>query len=383
MSPNQQQQLYTFQDAWTAWRSGAKFPIAFFGDSTFDGAATTGWVRNTLGADNVSPNAFSRKLEGLLREAAGQSVLRIYNAGFSGQTAAWGAAHIEQEFTGDSPYRDVKMIGIGFGINDRLGYPSEMEYRVGLRTHTIRMIEWCYEHGIQPFLLTTQAVVAPGVHTTYEGTYPMRTGGHIHTVAGEVKKELALEYGLPLIDLNAYTEAFLLYSSYSTASIIPDRLHFGDLGHAFVAELLFAHLVPYTIVADGYTKIDYSTQAVQDGVPEDWLTMSDSPVDGFKVLVDREREETADRKVMTVWLFAAARRPLALRAYKSGTTGSGAASSGEEQEGFTGTYVKVNGKAHLLTGPETELGRMEQGLYRLEVFTGTGTRVDFKGFWLD
>ena len=68
MSPNRQL-LYTFQDAWTAWRSGAKFPIAFFGDSTFDGAATTGWVRNTIGADNDSPNAFSRKLEGLLRDS--------------------------------------------------------------------------------------------------------------------------------------------------------------------------------------------------------------------------------------------------------------------------------------------------------------------------
>ena len=41
--------LYTLNDAWVAWENGKKFPIAFFGDSTFDGANTTEWIPNELG----------------------------------------------------------------------------------------------------------------------------------------------------------------------------------------------------------------------------------------------------------------------------------------------------------------------------------------------
>ena len=145
------------------------------------------------------------------------------------------------------------------------------------------MIEWFYEHNIQPFLLTTQALVSSDVETQYVTSFPLRTAMHIETVANEVKRELAKEYGLEIIDLHKFTTEFLLYSSYPTKTIIADRTHFGDIGHEYEAGVLFAHITPMVEIADGYTKIDFSSQKLKKGVPEELLTVPDTPSDSFKL----------------------------------------------------------------------------------------------------
>lgn len=361
------QTIHTFNDAWTEWLAGNKFPVAFFGDSTVDGSNTTGWVRNTLGTDNLSPNAFSRRLEELLREATGNANMRIYNAGFSGQTAKWAETVLDQEFGEGSAYSDVHMIGIGFGINDRLGYENEKAYREGFKRSVTNMIHWCFAKGIQPFLMTAQAVIEPGVLTQYAGTYPMRTSEHIETVANEVKRELAAEYGLQLVDLTRYTERFLQYSSVSVKQIISDKLHFGDIGHQYEAEVLFAHFSPRTIVVDGDAKIDYSSQKVFGCVPEDWVTMPDEPEWPFKLYVDHPKPDNADMSILAAWVFVNAKRKLTLKAFTGGSLH---------------TYVKLNGATNRLDGAETVIGELDLGLHKLEVFSGPSDRADFKGFLL-
>ncbi|MBP1990938.1 SGNH/GDSL hydrolase family protein [Paenibacillus eucommiae] len=365
--------IHTFNDAWMEWLQGNKFPIAFFGDSTVDGAITTDWVPNTLGVDSTSPNAFSKKLEELLRQATKNETLRIYNAGFSGQIASWAVTVLEEQFGGASAYSDVRMIGIGFGINDRndpLYYANEKAYRIGFKGFIEQIVEWCYSKNIQPFLLTTQAVIEPGVQTEYIYDYPMRTSEHIECIANEVKRELAAEYGLQIVDMNAYTEQFLQYSSISAQHIIPDRLHFGDMGHLYEAGVLFSHLSPRTITVDGYTKIDYSSQKIKDSVPEDWLTMPEVLKDSFKVYVDYTKADSTDMIILSAWVFVNAKRKLTLRAYK-----------GESESSHT--YVKINGVIKSLTSAETIIDQLDLGLYNLEVFTGASSKVDFKGFILE
>ena len=92
-------------------------------------------------------------------------------------------------------YSDVKMVGIGFGINDRLTYKTIKAFREGFKANIKGMIEWFYEHNIQPFLLTTQALVSPDIETQYITSFPLRNAMNIETVANEVKRELAIEYG--------------------------------------------------------------------------------------------------------------------------------------------------------------------------------------------
>ncbi|MES5896909.1 hypothetical protein, partial [Bacillus cereus group sp. RP43] len=249
----------------------------------------------------------------------------------------------------------------------RLSYQNEKDYRVGFRNNIIGIIDWCYSKNIQPFLITTQATVEPGVQTNYVGTYPLRTSEHINSIANEVKRELAKEYKLEIIDLNKFTEMFLIYSSVPTKTIISDRLHFGNVGHRYEADVLFSQLSPRVIYADSYTKIDYSSQRVKDSVPEDWLTFPTSPSDNFKVYVNYTKSDSADMKIMTVWVFNNTKKKLTLKAYRNDSSS---------------TYVKVNGVTTVLSTPEVVIGDLDLGLYKLEVFTGESTNVDFKGFIL-
>ena len=102
----------SFQDTWTSWENNEKFPVAFLGDSTVDGNETTSWVKNEIGQDHQPPHAFTTYLQNLVRVYTGSNTARIYNAGFSGQTASWAYSNINSIFAGN--YSDVKMIGIGF-----------------------------------------------------------------------------------------------------------------------------------------------------------------------------------------------------------------------------------------------------------------------------
>lgn len=116
--------------------------------------------------------------------------------------------------------------------------------------------------------------------------------------------------------MNKYTELFLQYSSISTQRIISDRLHFGDIGHQYEAEVLFSCLSPRTIVVDGYTKIDYSSQKIKDSVPDDWLSMPKVLTDGFKVYVDYTKADMGDMIIMSASVFVNAKRKLTLKAFR-------------------------------------------------------------------
>ncbi len=247
--------LYTLRDAWRAWEHGEKFPLAIFGDSTFDGNDTTGWIGNTIGTDHQPPNAWSTKLQALVQAYSNNNNARIYNAGFSGEHALWGYENINKIFSG--LYADTKIMGIGFGINDRLLYTNTKDYANNFRQNIKNIIEWCYEHSIQPFLFTSQATLEPA---TSFSEYTLRTSENINSVANDIKKELATEYGLELIDLNFYTSKFMLDSSSSLDNIINEGIHFKDLGAQYEAEVVFSYLCPRVIITEGKEFLGFNTQ---------------------------------------------------------------------------------------------------------------------------
>ncbi|WPC43075.1 SGNH/GDSL hydrolase family protein [Clostridium sp. JS66] len=268
---NSSENKITFQDAWVAWENKEKFPVAFFGDSTYDGYNTTGWIGNSIGTDHEPPNVFTTYLQNLIREYTNSKTARIYNAGFSGQIAQWGYKNIDAIFSG--VYSDVKMIGIGFGINDRLGKVSTKAYEEKFKEDIENIIKWCYSKRIQPFLLTTQATVEPG--TIDCNLYPYRTSESINSVANKVKKELARKYNIDLIDLNYYTEKFLASNKlYKLKDIIPDNLHFIDLGHKFESEIIFAYFCPRVVMInnDKPLILDFSSQNIKSGIPSDKIS---------------------------------------------------------------------------------------------------------------
>lgn len=356
---------FTLNDLYVSWKNNEKSPTAIWGDSTYEGLTTTGNVPNVLGTDHISPKSFSSVLQAKLRKELNNNVLRIYNAGFSGMTTSWAVQNLANEFGPGKPYSDAKMVGIGFLINDRLGFPSLKAYRAGVKNDLIIMILWFKANGIQPFLITTQAILSPGVPEGYSQQYPMRDAKSIETVANEVKRELAKDFNLELIDLNEFTANFIKYSAHSVNTIIPDKLHFGDIGHDYEADVLFYEMVPTVNYIDRETQIDYTNQNLEAGVGEDKLTVITTPTDGFKVAVNYTKSDSTDSLIFKTYVFNDANRKMTIKAFKS-VPGSS-------------TYVKLNGNRINLTASETTIGDVDLGLHTLEVFTG-GASVDFKGF---
>lgn len=344
--------ICTFLDAYAAWCNGEQFPIAFLGDSTYQGVGTSG-----------KDYAFPARLQALLREECG-SAATVYNAGISGKDLEYGIEIFDTYFGEGGTYADAKMVGIGYGINDRVHVGSYEEYKSQVYTKTEALIQKCMARGIQPFLVTSQATAECGVGTAYDWCQ-LRDSNSINVCANGAKKELAEKYGIPLLDLNRATEDYLLHSLVPADTIIPDHLHFGDVGHEFEAGYLFSQLVSRVIpVAGGErTIVSYASQHLRHAVPEDKLRSGGD----FKVFARYNKDGSGDEKILDAYVFVAD-SPATLTAYRCDGNN---------------TYVKVDGEAGTLDSLETDLGVLDLGLHHLEVYTGESTWVNFRGFVLN
>lgn len=359
---NKRSKSYTLAEANIRWKNGEKFPITFIGDSTTDGVATTGFVANTTGKDSVNNNAYPKLLENLLRTELNNSSLRIYNGGYASKHLEWILQNIETIFGSD--FSDTKMVGISCGINDKLLYGSDInKLRTSFKANCIKIIEWLFNKNIQPFLLTTQATIAPNLRDSDVSTYPLRTSVVTNTICNEVKKELADEYNLELIDVTKYTENFLRYSNNSLNTVITDKLHFGDIGHKYEAGLFFSKIINRTIEINKYTKLDYSTQNVI-GVSEDLVSYTAGK---FKIHVNTTKSDTNDKEIFNCYIFIDGNNGFNLKSYANSV---GA------------TYVLIDGVKTVLSSVEQDLGYLDLGLHKLQVFTGISNKIDFKGFEL-
>ena len=355
--------ICTFTDAYTQWCKGEKFPIAFFGDSTIDGNTTTGYVANTLGKDSTSTNTFCNVLQSLLREECDNSILRIYNAGFSGLTLPWAVANFDKEFGTGTAYSDAKMIGIGFGINDRLAYDDLNAYREGVKTNLISLINKCNEKRIQPFLLTGQATLECGVQSDYTSTFPLRDSNSVNIANNEIRRELAKEYGLELIDISDYTKIYLENSLEDSNNITTDRLHFSDIGHKYEAGMIFAHIVPRVIEVKGNEEclITYANQNLKEAIPEEKISYGGK----LKTYAQYTKSDSNDTIIMDTYIFVKD-KPSTISALKTDLVNL--------------THIKLDEVDMDAPLDVNNLGTVDLGLHHLVAYSGASTKVDFTGF---
>lgn len=341
--------ICTFLDAYTAWCNGEAFPVAFYGDSTFRVA-------------NTSTRYFCERLQEMLREECGANAV-IHNAGVSGKNLDYGIQNFDANFGEGGTYADSKMVGIGFGINDRLAYTTYSDYKNGVYAKLETLIHKCIDRGIQPFLVTSQATTECGVSDDYAAQYPLRDSNSINLCANGAKKELAEKYGIPLVDLNRATEQYLLHSGVPVNTIIPDRLHFGDVGHAFEAGFLFAQFVPRVVQIDGKTEhvLSYASQNLRSAVPENRLSYGGR----LKLSANYTRESGEDVRIFDAYVYVSD-HPAALRAYRNTADAT--------------SYIKIDGVSCGMVAADVDLSAIDVGLHHLEAYSGTGTLVDFAGF---
>lgn len=354
-----------FSDAWYAWRNNEKFPIAFLGDSTTNGNVTTGFAYRdaaaSLGQDYIAPNSYTSVFQALIREITGNTVMRAYNAGFSGRNATWALANLDAIF--GEAYSDVKMIGISLGINDRTA--SASLYARNFYRDIEGIIQWCFNKGIQPFLLTSQPCTIPG--WVGEGT-----GSDIQEVANEIKKNLAAKYDLELVDVSKFGEQFMQYSAKPLLNNIMEAgsnvIHFGDGGHKFTAELLFSHFCKRVIWTTDSEQLDYATQLMFSNIEHAQIKQINPFKQGFKVELNTTQATAENKLLQEFWVFNAGRKQLNLIAHYANAV--------------TGQYVQVDGVQTTISQQEQNLGTLDLGLHKIKAYSSATTTLDWLGFKL-
>lgn len=357
---------YNFSDAWIAWRDGQKFPICFLGDSTTNGNGTTGYTIRTFPydftLDYIAPNSYPSVFQALIREATGNNVMRAYNAGFSGQKAAWAALNMDAIM--GSAYADTKIMGISHGINDRTSNPALYTSNFYRDIETI--INWCFGKGIQPFLITTQPITIP----SQVGT---ASASDMEQIANNIKKNLADKYGLELIDVSKFGQQFMRYSSKPLLNDIMESggnvIHFGDGGHKFTAELMFANFCKRTIWTynDG-DQLDYITQLQKSDIDFSQLNQLATFKQGFKNEVLTTQDTATNKLYQDYYVFNAGRKQLNLTAYYANAA--------------VGQYVLVDGVQTTITTQGQSLGALDLGLHRIRAYSSATTALDWLGFKL-
>lgn len=356
---------YSFSDAWISWRDGQKFPVCFLGDSTTNGNGTAGYVARTtpyaFGVDYVAPNSYAKLFQDLIREASGNTVMRAYNAGYSGQNSGFALLNIDAIMSGD--YTDTKMLGISHGINDRTSSPAL--YASLFETRIEGLIQWCFGKGIQPFLITTQPMLIPSQVGTANAS-------GAEEVANSIKRKLASKYNLELVDVNKYGQQFMQYSSKPLLNDIMEAggnvIHFGNGGHKFTAGLMFAHFCKRTIWTYDGEQLDFSTQLIQSEIDQAEMIQLAAAKSGFKAEVNKTQSTATNKLYQDYHVFNAGRKQLNLTAYYANAA--------------AGQYALVNGVQTTITSQGQALGTLDLGLHRIKAYSSATVSLDWLGFKL-
>lgn len=349
--------IYSLGDAYRAWLFGEKFPICVIGDSTTDGDTTSGNTPNVVGTDHQDPNTYTSKLQELLRSALNNNVLRIYNAGFSGKNARWALKTLDDEIWNSEYYSDTKMVVISHGINDYINdYNGVRLYK----NHISQIIIECFEHGVQPVMMTHQAGME---------NYG-RFGWKQMSIADRCTKELADEFNLEIIDKNKFTSLYNVYSSVPINSIIPDSCHYGTIGHQFIAGALFACLVPTTITAGaGETIIGFANQEIKTELQYSsfggyiWKDVKViTPQNGFKL--EARCSKDSQTTLIDAWVFVNDKQVKTLKSYCTTPNVQ---------------MVSVDGTSHTISQAEQTIGQLDIGLHHIMVSSGANENVNYLG----
>lgn len=244
--------LTSIHDAFAKWCAKHEFPIAFFGDSTTDGATTTGHTPSvpTVNGVNIteSPNAYCNILEGIIKRAipgypASHRV--VFNAGFDSQSMANGFAlnKFDSIFIDDNaPFVKARMIGFSWGVTDviNMGEPSTalFEYSRNLES----LILYSIANGRQPFLVSPVPMWITGVNG--------RNGWQLLALIDEANSNIAKKYNLDVVSLRNAIDVDTNKNGNPLSYFSSDNVHPNDSGHSAIAGGLFYQVCPNVFTKD-------------------------------------------------------------------------------------------------------------------------------------
>ena len=366
---NDRRRLYTLADAFWAWCNGEVFPIGFIGDSTTDGAGTThGATHETEDTaaggwglvDYINPDAYPYILQEKLRDYTGNSNLRVYNIGYSGTYFDWAIPKYDDIF--GHVYSDVKMVGLVYGINDRTRYSTSEEYYQMFRGNLEYTINYLYDKGIQPFLVTCQGTFEPYTSTLFPTLF-MRTSSYINAIANNVMRDVAKEYNLEILDMSEFDNLLFTKSEYSMTQLIPDTLHFSDLGNELEGGYLFSQINPNNIDITEACKIGLSNQNVISMVNSNYVT--GSRVNGFNGYVNYNRAGDSSDILLEGICINNQYKKVTLKAHCTNVDAQ---------------YVVVDGVSTAITATEQTITTLDIGQHFIIARSGSSELLNWLGF---
>lgn len=292
----------------SAMAAGSSVRLAFYGDSTTDGFATSGWTANpTSGGEAVgnsnhnitSPNSYPTKLEPILRDMFSNNNIFTFNAGYSGKSLAdgWALRNYDAAVTNNPFYGTPTATFIAFGLNDvRPSGSQTSEFRDQLNA----LINKILSHGTLPILVTCDPIMR---------NYDVPNAIYNREVLlqlDQVKREVALQRGLPLIEIgemlrgwaNNNSDGYRWFIEQSTDVDLDGDygsgddvgLHFKDAGHAIKSQILAKELFPATVTFSGTNQRITSNDARAKCFGNFLLTLNGAAeansVQGFNFKVD-------------------------------------------------------------------------------------------------
>lgn len=228
---------------------GAALTIGTIGDSTADGALTTGALDNpTSGIDvnwgkipsattdhtEEAPNAWPAVLRQILRDHYGNDAIQVWNGGYGGQRCSgddyWAAHWYSKIFAQNVHYGAAPAVTlIAFGLNDaNTASPSMVaDYLRGLRA----LCAAARGAGSVPVVMTPFSVINPN--------YSFRA---LRELVAAVRTWCPAQ-GVDLIDTHDATAKYWAANGRVRMAVeIADYVHPGDQAHGFVAGFVATRL---------------------------------------------------------------------------------------------------------------------------------------------
>ena len=262
-SPGRYKTLLTLHRIYAEWLAGRGCPIAFYGDSTTDGATTTGHAASVANGltwsstvtINASPNSYPNVLKTWCAKNA--PAAKIYNAGFDSTSLRddtgsygdeFGNKFFHRVFFGYPTYnnvdfRDVKAIALSWGTSDSINLNdvntiiSSYEWKMEL------LIVECFERGIQPI------INHPVLNTQRRGSLVNgRDNDESISIVQSINERLAKKYNLEVISLH---DALYNYVNDNDGRdgdylkvLAVDGVHPNDMGHRQIAGWMYSRINP-------------------------------------------------------------------------------------------------------------------------------------------
>lgn len=355
----------SIHDAFSKWSSRLFYPMAYFGDSTVDGATTTGHVPSIPTADGVqineSENAFCKILEGIIRRAipsypVGNRI--IYNAGFDSQSMSnnFALEKFDSIFIdADAPFVDAKMIGFCWGVTEIISSNNPSlamsEYKKNLES----LLLYSLAKGRQPFLVAPVPLWITGTND--------RNGWQLLSIIDEVNADLSSKYNLDILSLRTAIELETNKKGNPLKYFSPDKVHPNDAGQSAIAGGLFAQLCPNVFIKDesvhcAHPKImlnNYPANIVEkDKFPTDYDYFFGEGNFKFFVYLDEPRILTADSFCKGLRYTISPMTSVTIESYNEKTT--------QSQNVFSGSFDFYNESFGRLVNSKEFIATLPVGL---------------------